>query len=157
MGLIARQLEAAGIPTLSMSSARTITAAVNPPRAAFLDYPLGHTTGKANEPEERRAILHDALSIFETATSPGTIVDLDYRWSDNDSWKQDPMGARRGSKSGIGDGAPADDGEARQDTRIGRSPTPVYQTPDDEQLAASRSSADQCLVCVGIDPAHTPA
>ena len=50
MGLIARQIEAVGIPTLSMTSALSITRAVHPPRGAFLDYPLGHTTGKANEP-----------------------------------------------------------------------------------------------------------
>ena len=38
VGLIARNAEAAGIPTLSMGSALDIMQAVNPPRAAFLDF-----------------------------------------------------------------------------------------------------------------------
>ena len=51
MGLIARAIEAEGIPTLSVTSARDITRAVWPPRAAYLDYPLGHTSGRPHEPE----------------------------------------------------------------------------------------------------------
>ena len=64
MGLVARHVEAAGIPTLCMTSAQDITRAVNPPRAAFLDFPLGHTTGKPHEPDLQRRILVQALSSF---------------------------------------------------------------------------------------------
>jgi hypothetical protein len=66
VGLIVREVEAAGIPTLCMTSAYDITQAVNPPRAVFLNYPLGHQTGKPNDSEGQRAIIRDALGAFET-------------------------------------------------------------------------------------------
>ena len=62
MGLIAREIEARGIPTLSMTSALSITKAANPPRAAYLDFPLGHTAGKPHQPLLNRAIVRDALA-----------------------------------------------------------------------------------------------
>ena len=88
MGLVARHVEAAGIPTLCMSSALDITRSVNPPRAAFLDFPLGHTAGKPDQPELQRRILVDALSSFEAMTVPGSVKTLPYRWSDDEGWKE---------------------------------------------------------------------
>ena len=89
VGLIAREVEAAGIPTLCMTSAYDITQAVNPPRAAFLDYPLGHQTGKPDNPANQRAIVLAALSAFETISKPGTIVELPYVWDANDRrWEE---------------------------------------------------------------------
>jgi hypothetical protein len=89
VGLIAREVEAAGIPTLCMTSAYDITQAVNPPRAVFVNYPLGHQTGKANDAENQRAIISDALRAFETIDKPGTIVELSYVWDANDRrWEE---------------------------------------------------------------------
>ena len=89
VGLIAREVEAAGIPTLCMTSAYDITQAVNPPRAVFVNYPLGHQTGKPDDPENQRAIVRDALSAFETISKPGTIVELPYVWDPNDRrWEE---------------------------------------------------------------------
>jgi hypothetical protein len=89
VGLIAREVEAAGIPTLCMTSAYDITEAVNPPRAVFVNYPLGHQTGKANDAENQRAIISDALRAFETIDKPGTIVELPYVWDANDRrWEE---------------------------------------------------------------------
>ena len=88
MGLIARVVEATGIPTLCMTSALDITRAVNPPRAVFVNFPLGHQTGKPHQPEQQRAIVRDALRAFETITRPGTIVELPYVWDPNDrTWE----------------------------------------------------------------------
>ena len=71
-----------------MTSAYDITQAVNPPRAVFVNYPLGHQTGKPDDPENQRAIVRDALSAFETISKPGTIVELPYVWDANDrSWE----------------------------------------------------------------------
>ncbi|HEY2525567.1 MAG TPA: hypothetical protein VGI29_10955 [Candidatus Binataceae bacterium] len=89
VGLIAREVEAAGIPTLCMTSALDITQAVNPPRAVFLNYPLGHQTGKPDDRENQRAIVGDALRAFETMNKPGTIVELPYVWDANDRrWEE---------------------------------------------------------------------
>ena len=46
-------VEAAGISTVSMSNARSITAAANPPRAVYLDYPLGQTAGRVTHQMNR--------------------------------------------------------------------------------------------------------
>jgi hypothetical protein len=89
VGLIAREVEAAGIPTLCMTSAYDITQAVNPPRAVFLNYPLGHQTGKPDDPENQRAIVGAALNAFETISKPGTIVELPYVWDPKDRrWEE---------------------------------------------------------------------
>jgi len=87
VGLIARQAEAVGISTVCMSSALDITQSVKPPRAVFLDFPLGHTTGKANEPDLQYSIVHDALIALGEMKSPGSIEILPYRWSEDESWK----------------------------------------------------------------------
>jgi hypothetical protein len=122
VGLIARALEAAGIATLCMSSALDITRHVNPPRAAFLDYPLGHTTGKPSDPALQRAILVEALDAFESLRQPGSIKLLPFRWSDDDDWKRTAL-------------AGGDDRQPRYDT-------PQYQNEED------RRQAEACAVCV---------
>ncbi len=88
MGLFARAIEEAGIPTTSITSALDITKLVKPPRSVFLNFPLGHQTGKKFEPELQKSILRDALSAVSTIKEPGTIVDLPYRWSDDDEWEK---------------------------------------------------------------------
>lgn len=82
-------VEEAGIPTLCMTSALDITQAVKPPRAVFVNFPLGHQTGKPNEPELQRRIVLDAMRAFETIANPGTIVELPYVWDENDRrWEE---------------------------------------------------------------------
>ena len=80
VGLIARHLESLGYPTVSMTSSWMITASANPPRASFLDYPLGHTAGRPGELPEQIEIASAALRLIETATEPGNIVPLPHKW-----------------------------------------------------------------------------
>ncbi len=88
VGLIARAAEEAGIPTISMTSALDITQAVKPPRSVFVNFPLGHQTGKPHQPELQRSIILDAFRALETIATPGTIVTLPYVWDDSDdSWE----------------------------------------------------------------------
>ena len=110
VGLLARHAEAAGISTLCMTSALDITQAVNPPRAAFLDYPLGHTTGKPHQPALQREILLAALAGFNDLTS-GSVKMLPFKWSADTSWQDT---AQRGP----------DDRRPRYDT-------PQYQYEED--------------------------
>jgi hypothetical protein len=91
VGLIARHAEANGISTVCLSSALDITQSVNPPRAAFLDFPLGHTAGKANEPELQRSVVRDALMSLEEMKAPGGIKNLPYRWTQDDSWRNQEL------------------------------------------------------------------
>jgi len=93
VGLIAREVERAGIPTLSMSSAWDITFAVRPPRAVFVDFPLNHQTGKVNDPPLQRRILLDALQAFERLWAPGQMLSLPYVWDAEDrGWEEKDFG-----------------------------------------------------------------
>jgi hypothetical protein len=87
VGLIARVFEAAGKPTVTMSSARDITDRIKPPRVAFLNYPLGNAVGRPNEGQEQLMILRQALALLETATQPGSTVDLPFSWPEP-GWAQ---------------------------------------------------------------------
>jgi hypothetical protein len=72
-----------------MTSALDITQSVKAPRAVFVDFPLGHQTGKPNDRELQRNIVRDAMRAFETIGTPGEIVRLPYVWDPNDrSWEQ---------------------------------------------------------------------
>ena len=91
VGLIAKQIEQLGIPTISLSSALSITQSVKPPRAVYVDYPLGHTAGKPNDLDDQELIMRRTLSAITEITEPGSIVDLKRRWSDSDEWKNAVM------------------------------------------------------------------
>ena len=76
MGLIQRAIEAAGIPTISISLNRTITEKVMPPRALLVGFPLGHPMGNPFDGELQRQILLAGLKYLKEVGDPGTIVDL---------------------------------------------------------------------------------
>ena len=117
MSLIARHLEAHGPPTLCMASALDIIEAGRPPRAVFLDYPLGHTAGRPFDRVDQRAILRDSLEAFEAIVNPGAIQRLGYRWSDSDDWKKNDADASTG------------------DSRAPRGTEPQYQLEADRVAA----------------------
>ena len=110
-----------------MSSALDITKAVNPPRAAFLDYPLGHTTGKPHDPVLQREILIEALDGFVSLTKPGSVKMLPFQWSEDASWKET---AERGD----------------DDDRLPRHDTPQYQSEED-RIRAEKNAFLSCTVC----------
>lgn len=122
MGLVAREIEQRGIPTICLSSAYSITAAVNPPRAVFVDFPLGHTAGKRGDKALQRRIMIDTLSALDGIQQPGSIRTLPYRWSQSDGWKDAVM-------------RPAKTGGSHADDRVARRDEPQYQYPEDRQAA----------------------
>jgi D-proline reductase (dithiol) PrdB len=141
VGLVARELERRGIPTLSMSSARSITRAVHPPRAVFLDFPLGHTAGRAHDAPGNRAILRDTLAAFEAIERPGEIRDLIYAWSDDDGWKEGVMRPHASTASGEAD-------RSLDDDRTERFDEPQYQAEDDRIAAEAALAEGGCPGCV---------
>lgn len=80
MGLIARAIERAGIPTVSISITKDLTEAVGVPRALFVKWPLGHPLGEPHQPAQQRTLIFDALSLLKTAQEPGIIAEPGYRW-----------------------------------------------------------------------------
>jgi hypothetical protein len=90
VGLIARVVEESGIPTISVSSARDITELVKPPRSVFVNFPLGHETGKPFDRDLQMEIVKDAFEALKTIEEPGAIVDLPYEWEEgDDSWERE--------------------------------------------------------------------
>lgn len=115
-----------------MTSAWSITASANPPRAAFTDFPLGHTAGRPDQPDEQVALIRDALTLFESIDAPGTIVPLDYQW--DGEWKD----------------------EARDliDHRTPRHDTPQYQSEFDRLAAVANHG--ETLACTVCEPGMIP-
>ena len=142
MGLIAREIEARGIPTICLSSAYSITASVNPPRAVFVDFPLGHTAGKPGDKPLQRKIMIDTLSALDGIQIPGTIRTLKYRWSEDNAWKATAMRPGRGKKT--------------SDDRVERHPEPQYQRPEDQVAAELNLAAGGCPGCVWLEEAADP-
>ena len=73
-------IEARGIPTLVIGTAHDIMSKVTPPRAAFVDHPVGRTFGAPQERERGRSILARALAELPKFTPPGQIRDLGCQW-----------------------------------------------------------------------------
>lgn len=62
-------------------------ARVKPPRAAFLNFPLGRPCGRPNDPDLQKSILKSALDLLKKASVPGVLVDLPYAWGAPFDWK----------------------------------------------------------------------
>lgn len=77
MGLVARFLEARGLPTMCVSIFREVTDRVRPPRAAWVNHPYGAPWGPPGNEGEHRRLVRETLTAFEGLRSPGEIVDLD--------------------------------------------------------------------------------
>jgi hypothetical protein len=46
----------------------------------FLNFPLGHQTGKPRQSELQLQIVREAMAAFATIDRPGTIIELPYVW-----------------------------------------------------------------------------
>lgn len=86
--LVARHLEANGIPTVIMGCAKDIVERAGAPRFVFSDFPLGNGAGKPHDPDSQVATLDLALDLLDTAREP-TTVQSPQVWSEDDGWKQD--------------------------------------------------------------------
>ena len=72
VGLVARALELAGIPTMTLAVIKEIVESVRPPRVALYDGELGSVSGLPNFPEHQRRILDEALRLIEPMDQAGT-------------------------------------------------------------------------------------
>ena len=89
VSLVARHLEANGIPTVIMGSAKDIVEHAGVPRFLFTDFPLGNSAGRPNDVESQAYTMELAMTVLETAPGPRTTVQSPLRWSDNPDWKLD--------------------------------------------------------------------
>ena len=83
---VQRSLEMIGIPTVNITvepeetrQARSPRALCPVPKAASgLEFSVGRTLGRPNDPALHRAILRDALSLLTGAAEPGRIETREY-------------------------------------------------------------------------------
>jgi hypothetical protein len=79
VGLIQREIEKEGIPTIGVSIVREYSEQVKPPRTIFLRWPFGHPFGSPFNAAQQRVVLAEALRALYTIQEPGTIIDLSHR------------------------------------------------------------------------------
>lgn len=82
MGLVSRVVEAAGIPTVYVSTGRDLTIQVLPPRSIFLNFPMGNPFGRPEDVDMQREILVHALNHAVAAKTAGEMLDLPYEWDE---------------------------------------------------------------------------
>ena len=86
VSLVARALEAQGIATAVVGSARDIVEECGVARMLFVDFPLGNPTGKPGDREMQRQIVSLALDVVDSAIVPRTSVQAPVRWG-SDDWR----------------------------------------------------------------------
>jgi hypothetical protein len=89
VALVARHLEAGGIPTVVMGSAKDIVEHAAVPRFLFSDFPLGNSAGKPHDFSSQTLTLELAFRLLESAAGAQTTLQSPLRWSANPSWKLD--------------------------------------------------------------------
>lgn len=71
VSLVARGIEAAGIPTMTLAVEKEIVESVRPPRAALYQGKCGSVAGQPSFPEHQRRILDEALRLIEPMDQAG--------------------------------------------------------------------------------------
>jgi len=89
VSLAARHLEANGIPTVIMGSAKDIVEHCGVPRFLFSDFPLGNSAGRPFDVPSQTETLELALLVLERAPAARTTVQSPLRWSEDAAWKRD--------------------------------------------------------------------
>lgn len=80
LGIIARAIDASGIPSMLISVDRSVTDKVRAPRTAYYDGEFGSVVGKPNWREYQLRVLDESLRWIETFDQPGSrklAVDLE--------------------------------------------------------------------------------
>lgn len=83
MGLVQRELEAAGFCTINLTPIPDLTASVSVPRIAAIEYPLGRTLGQPCDDAGQTAVLEATLAALESIREPGGIVHLPFEWPED--------------------------------------------------------------------------
>jgi D-proline reductase (dithiol) PrdB len=95
LSLTARHLEAAGIATVLIGSAKDIVERCGVPRFVFSDFPLGSAAARPDDPASQDSTLELALALLEQAFAPRTTVQNPLRWSGPPDWRDAYMNLSR--------------------------------------------------------------
>jgi hypothetical protein len=80
VGLVARVIEASGIPTVTLNMIWAYHKIVGIPRVAAIEHPFGRPYGDVDDAETQRAVLTAALEVFGKAKRPGHVEHLPFEW-----------------------------------------------------------------------------
>jgi len=83
ISLVARHLEANGIPTVIIGSALDVVEHCGVARFYFTDFPLGNPCGHPWASDMQREIVRSALTLFETVKAPRTTVRAPFVWHED--------------------------------------------------------------------------
>jgi len=73
-----------GIPTVITMMYKQVVDALRPPRVAYARFPFGQPLGEPGNVDQQRVIVEDSLKLLTTASEPGTLEALPYRWRRED-------------------------------------------------------------------------
>ena len=79
MGLVARVIEAAGIPTVTLNMLWPYQREVGMPRVAAIEHPFARPYGDVGAVATQTAVLRAALDVFGS-DEPGHVEHLPYVW-----------------------------------------------------------------------------
>jgi D-proline reductase (dithiol) PrdB len=80
VGLLQREIEAAGLATITLSPIADFTAAVGAPRVAAIEYPGCQLLGRPHDVAGQTAVLRATLSGLAKIEQPGSVVHLPFEW-----------------------------------------------------------------------------
>ncbi len=80
MPVLARWIEAAGIPTVTVTMMPAVAEKRRAPRIVGVEFPFGHAFGMPHDRAMQRRTLELALRVLAGASEFGTRVDLDIEW-----------------------------------------------------------------------------
>jgi hypothetical protein len=80
VGLAARFLEEAGLPTVVLTPTYEFHRAVGIPRSAAIEYPFGRPIGQVGDRKGQRQVLLKTLEVLEKAREPGEVCHLPFTW-----------------------------------------------------------------------------
>jgi D-proline reductase (dithiol) PrdB len=80
VGLVARKIEEAGIPTVTLNMIWVYQALVGMPRVAAIEHPFGRPFGDVGDVARQREVLVAALDFATQAKERGQIEHLPFRW-----------------------------------------------------------------------------
>ncbi|MDQ1397393.1 MAG: hypothetical protein QOG64_2652 [Acidimicrobiaceae bacterium] len=80
MPVLARRIEAAGIPTVVVTMMPQTAVELGAPRVVGVEFPFGHPFGLPHDRAMQRIVLETALAVLCGAAPPETRVDVDLVW-----------------------------------------------------------------------------
>jgi D-proline reductase (dithiol) PrdB len=83
VGLVARAVETAGIPTVTLNMIWPFQRIIGMPRVAAIEHPFGRPFGDVDDTATQREVLLAALAVFDKAREPGHVEHLPFVWHED--------------------------------------------------------------------------